>query len=165
MAMTRPSDITRERILKAAQSLFANHGYKDTSVRAVITKARVSGARDRTSPHLGMFAYHHRALSQGQPFVRVLCDGNIEGGLRNDDARRCGNCHTKVVPAVSVPEFNPECVCKFDLMEIGIGKLAQRLVDAKIQFSVLMSVGEGRRAAAQAAQACRFDRLLPARHP
>ena len=42
--MTRPSDITRERILKAAQSLFADHGYKDTSVRAVITKARVNQA-------------------------------------------------------------------------------------------------------------------------
>jgi AcrR family transcriptional regulator len=42
--MTRPSDITRERILKAAQSLFADHGYKDTSVRALITKARVNQA-------------------------------------------------------------------------------------------------------------------------
>ena len=42
--MTRPSDITRERILKAAQSLFADRGYKDTSVRAVVTKARVNQA-------------------------------------------------------------------------------------------------------------------------
>jgi TetR/AcrR family transcriptional regulator, regulator of cefoperazone and chloramphenicol sensitivity len=42
--MTRPSEITRERILKAAQSLFADRGYKDTSVRAVITKARVNQA-------------------------------------------------------------------------------------------------------------------------
>jgi AcrR family transcriptional regulator len=42
--MTRPSDVTRERILKAAQSLFADRGYKDTSVRAVVTKARVNQA-------------------------------------------------------------------------------------------------------------------------
>ena len=42
--MTRPSDITRERIIKAAQRLFANHGYKDTSVRAVVTRARVNQA-------------------------------------------------------------------------------------------------------------------------
>ncbi|MGB8630217.1 MAG: CerR family C-terminal domain-containing protein [Xanthobacteraceae bacterium] len=42
--MTRPSDITRERILKAAQSLFANLGYRDTSVRAVVAKARVNQA-------------------------------------------------------------------------------------------------------------------------
>ena len=42
--MTRPSDITRERILKAAQRLFADRGYKDTSVRAVVTKARVNQA-------------------------------------------------------------------------------------------------------------------------
>jgi AcrR family transcriptional regulator len=40
--MTRPSDITRERILKAAQSLFAGRGYRDTSVRAVVAKARVN---------------------------------------------------------------------------------------------------------------------------
>jgi AcrR family transcriptional regulator len=42
--MTRPSDITRERILKAAQRLFADHGYKDTSVRDVVTRARVNQA-------------------------------------------------------------------------------------------------------------------------
>src|ERR1700726_2275614 len=42
--MTRPSDITRERIVKAAQRLFADRGYKDTSVRAVVTKARVNQA-------------------------------------------------------------------------------------------------------------------------
>jgi AcrR family transcriptional regulator len=42
--MTRPSEITRERILRAAQSLFADRGYKDTSIRAVIRKARVNQA-------------------------------------------------------------------------------------------------------------------------
>jgi len=42
--MTRPSDITRERIVKAAQRLFADRGYKDTSVRAVVTRARVNQA-------------------------------------------------------------------------------------------------------------------------
>jgi AcrR family transcriptional regulator len=42
--MTRPSDFTRGRILKAAESLFAERGYKDTSVRAVVAKARVNQA-------------------------------------------------------------------------------------------------------------------------
>jgi AcrR family transcriptional regulator len=42
--MTRPSDITRERILKAARSLFADRGYQDTSIRAVVAKARVNQA-------------------------------------------------------------------------------------------------------------------------
>src|SRR5271163_4997882 len=42
--MTRPSEITRERILKAAQRLFAEHGYDDTSVRAIVAKARVNQA-------------------------------------------------------------------------------------------------------------------------
>jgi AcrR family transcriptional regulator len=42
--MTRPSEITRERILKAAERLFAENGYDGTSIRAIVTKARVNQA-------------------------------------------------------------------------------------------------------------------------
>jgi AcrR family transcriptional regulator len=42
--MTRPSNITRERILKAAERLFADRGYEETSIRAIVTKARVNQA-------------------------------------------------------------------------------------------------------------------------
>jgi len=42
--MTRPSDITRERILKAAERLFAERGYDGTSIRAIVAKARVNQA-------------------------------------------------------------------------------------------------------------------------
>jgi AcrR family transcriptional regulator len=42
--MTRPSEITRERILKAAERLFSERGYDDTSVRAIVAKARVNQA-------------------------------------------------------------------------------------------------------------------------
>ena len=42
--MTRPSDITRERILKAAERLFAERGYDATSIRAIVAKARVNQA-------------------------------------------------------------------------------------------------------------------------
>jgi AcrR family transcriptional regulator len=42
--MTRPSEITRERILKAAGRLFAERGYEATSVRAIVAKARVNQA-------------------------------------------------------------------------------------------------------------------------
>jgi AcrR family transcriptional regulator len=42
--MTRPSEITRDRILKAAGRLFAESGYDDTSVRAIVAKARVNQA-------------------------------------------------------------------------------------------------------------------------
>ena len=42
--MTRPSDITRERILKAAERLFADRGYEETSIRAIVVKARVNQA-------------------------------------------------------------------------------------------------------------------------
>jgi AcrR family transcriptional regulator len=42
--MTRPSEITRERILRAAERLFAERGYDATSVRAIVGKARVNQA-------------------------------------------------------------------------------------------------------------------------
>jgi AcrR family transcriptional regulator len=42
--MTRPSDITRERIVKAAERLFAERGYDATSIRAIVAKARVNQA-------------------------------------------------------------------------------------------------------------------------
>ncbi|HXG77822.1 MAG TPA: CerR family C-terminal domain-containing protein [Methyloceanibacter sp.] len=42
--MSRPSDYTRNAILKAAIALFAEHGYDGTSVRAIVAKARVNQA-------------------------------------------------------------------------------------------------------------------------
>jgi len=42
--MTRPSEFTRERILKAAERLFAEHGFEATSIRAIVAKARVNQA-------------------------------------------------------------------------------------------------------------------------
>ena len=42
--MTRPSEVTRERILKAAERLFAERGYDGTSIRAIVGKARVNQA-------------------------------------------------------------------------------------------------------------------------
>jgi AcrR family transcriptional regulator len=42
--MSRPSEITRERILKTAVRLFAERGYDDTSIRTLASKARVNQA-------------------------------------------------------------------------------------------------------------------------
>jgi AcrR family transcriptional regulator len=42
--VTRPSDVTRERILKAAERLFAERGYDGASIRAIVAKARVNQA-------------------------------------------------------------------------------------------------------------------------
>jgi AcrR family transcriptional regulator len=42
--MTRPSEVTRERILRAAERLFAERGYDGTSIRAIVGKARVNQA-------------------------------------------------------------------------------------------------------------------------
>ena len=42
--MTRPSEYTRQNILKAAIALFAERGYEGTSIRAIVAKARVNQA-------------------------------------------------------------------------------------------------------------------------
>src|SRR5215467_1647219 len=42
--MTRPSEVTRERIMRAAERLFAERGYDGTSIRAIVAKARVNQA-------------------------------------------------------------------------------------------------------------------------
>jgi AcrR family transcriptional regulator len=42
--MTRPSEVTRERILNAAERLFSERGYDATSVRSIVAKARVNQA-------------------------------------------------------------------------------------------------------------------------
>ena len=42
--MTRPSEYTRQNIMKAATALFAERGYDGTSIRAIVSKARVNQA-------------------------------------------------------------------------------------------------------------------------
>lgn len=42
--MTRPSEVTRERIMRAAVRLFAESGYDGTSIRAIVAKAKVNQA-------------------------------------------------------------------------------------------------------------------------
>jgi TetR/AcrR family transcriptional regulator, regulator of cefoperazone and chloramphenicol sensitivity len=42
--MARAADLTRQSILKAATTLFAEKGFEGTSVRAIVTKARVNQA-------------------------------------------------------------------------------------------------------------------------
>jgi AcrR family transcriptional regulator len=42
--MTRPSEYTRQNIMKAAVALFAERGYDGTSIRAIVSKARVNQA-------------------------------------------------------------------------------------------------------------------------
>jgi AcrR family transcriptional regulator len=42
--MTRPSEVTRDRIMKAAERLFAEKGYDGTSIRVIVAKARVNQA-------------------------------------------------------------------------------------------------------------------------
>ena len=55
---TRPSILTRRRILKAATRSFAEHGYEAASIRDIVTKADVNQAA---------INYHFRDKA-GKPF-------------------------------------------------------------------------------------------------
>jgi AcrR family transcriptional regulator len=52
--MTRPSEITRDRIMRAAERLFAERGYDGTSIRAIVT-ARESGGHQLSFRRQGWF--------------------------------------------------------------------------------------------------------------
>jgi len=70
--VTRPSDITRERIIRAAERLFADRGYDHTSIRAIVTKARVNQAAinyhfdSKDGLYREVLRAAFRALTEGQ---------------------------------------------------------------------------------------------------
>ena len=76
--MTRPSEYTRHNIIKAAVSLFAERGYDGTSIRAIVSKARVNQAA---------INYHFKG-KEGLYFevLKVAFEGYLR--LDNFDLRR-----------------------------------------------------------------------------
>ena len=70
--MTRPSEITRDRILKAAERLFAERGYEDTSVRAIVAKARVNQAAIN----------YHFAGKDGLQIKNEILDKEYKGAVK-----------------------------------------------------------------------------------
>src|SRR6476620_5535517 len=87
--VTRPSDITRERILKAAQRLFADRGYEETSVRTIVAKARVNQAAinyhfaGKDGLYRAVLGESFRALTQSQ-----MADAENLKGMSREDALR-----------------------------------------------------------------------------
>jgi AcrR family transcriptional regulator len=76
--MTRPSDITRERILKAAERLFADRGYEETSIRAIVAKARVNQAA--INYHFGGKDGLYRECAASDYRVRSSRRSDLAGG-------------------------------------------------------------------------------------
>lgn len=85
--MTRPSEVTRERIMKAAERLFAEHGYQATSVRAIVARARVNQAA--INYHFdgkeGLYREVLRTAFQGLTENQVNHAGEA-GGMSREDA-------------------------------------------------------------------------------
>ena len=61
--MSRPSEFTRNSIVKAAVALFAERGYDGTSIRAIVSKARVNQAAINA---------HHRSVIAPPPRTITL---------------------------------------------------------------------------------------------
>ncbi len=87
--MTRPSDFTRERIIKAAVQLFAQKGYDGASIRTIVAKARVNQAAinyhfaGKDGLYRAVLGEFFRALTQSQ-----MADAENLKGMSREDALR-----------------------------------------------------------------------------
>ena len=87
--MTRPSDITRERIIKAAVQLFAQKGYDGASIRTIVAKARVNQAAinyhfaGKDGLYRAVLGESFRALTESQ-----VADAESLKSMSREDALR-----------------------------------------------------------------------------
>ena len=72
--MSRPSEYTRKSIIKTAVALFAERGYDGTSIRAIVSKARVNQA-----------AINYHFKSKEGLYFEVLKVAFVQGRLGGDE--------------------------------------------------------------------------------
>jgi AcrR family transcriptional regulator len=84
----RPSEQTRHNIVKAATHLFAEKGYDATTVRAIVTKARVNQAAINYHFDGKDGLYREILESAAAAFVRDESAGGAEGALPREEALR-----------------------------------------------------------------------------
>ena len=89
--MSRPSEYTRNSIMKAAVALFAERGYDGTSIRAIVSKARVNQAA---------INYHFKG-KEGlyAEVLKVAFEGYLR--LDNFDPERLWTCRARKPCAAS----------------------------------------------------------------
>src|SRR6516162_6573107 len=85
---TRPSKVTRNRIIKAAARIFAEHGYEGASVRRIVAKADVNQAA--INYHFGSKEGLYRAVLQMALEALQHADGpaSSDAGAGRDAALR-----------------------------------------------------------------------------
>src|SRR4030042_2122138 len=107
MPMSLPSEYTRNAILKAAVALFAERGYDGTSIRAIVSKARVNQAA---------INYHFKG-KDGLYFevLKVAFEGYLRldnfylerlQGMRREEALR-SFVHQQLRPLLSPHQLSP----------------------------------------------------------
>jgi AcrR family transcriptional regulator len=84
---TRPSKVTRNRIIKAAAPIFAEHGYEGASIRRIVAKADVNQAA--INYHFGSKEGLYRAVLQMALEALQHADGSAsDAGTGRDAALR-----------------------------------------------------------------------------
>jgi AcrR family transcriptional regulator len=85
---TRPSKVTRSRIIKAAAPIFAEHGYEGASIRRIVAKADVNQAA--INYHFGSKEGLYRAVLQMALEALQRADGSAssDAGAGRDAALR-----------------------------------------------------------------------------
>jgi hypothetical protein len=97
--MTRPSEYTRQNIMKAAIALFAERGYDGTSIRAIVSKARQSSGDQL--PFQGQGGLYFEVL-QGS-HSRAICGSTISILAVSDTPRE------EACAASCISSYAPSC--------------------------------------------------------
>ena len=103
---TRPSILTRRRILKAASRIFAEHGFEGASIRDIVTKADVNQAA--INYHFGSKEGLYRAVLE----MALAALTNADAGSVATSARFCAtHCargrRSPTAPLVRVCSLTP----------------------------------------------------------
>jgi AcrR family transcriptional regulator len=101
--MARPSDLTRQNIVKAATDLFAEKGFDGASVRAIVAKARVNQAAINYHFKGKDGLYLEVLKSAVEAFTRE--DGADKGALSREEALR-SFVHQQLRPLLARDEMS-----------------------------------------------------------
>src|SRR5437879_6416112 len=103
--MARPSDLTRQNIVRAATDLFAEKGFDGASVRAIVTKARVNQAAINYHFKGKDGLYVEVLKSAVEAFTRDDADADKRNALPREEALR-SFVHQQLRPLLARDEMS-----------------------------------------------------------
>jgi hypothetical protein len=76
-----------------------------------------------------MLPNHEYPIPQREPLLRIIRDGRIQRSMSDRNARRCRNHPSNMLIGL-IPHLDPEGEVAGDVVEVRIGELPQKFIDA-----------------------------------